>query len=366
MNGNWILSEESLNYNNHYINTAGIRLENFDKMPVMLWNHNADHVIGKWTNIQKVQDPILGNILVGTPEFDDDELSSSVAKKIDKGFVKGCSVGVIPDMDTLMLDDNGKVIIIGCDLLEVSITAIPANQNCIKLYHNGSEITDHELMTFAVKNKKINMSKLEKTENQDVDNTNDSTDVKNTEETMPKSSEEQTEEATTKSSEEQTDESTSEESEKTDLEGPEMVITNKIQNLLKLEVKEGQKIENVILLSIQSLQNKVKEYDEIVALQTKSKIETFVDDNIKTGKIKITKEKALSLANADFDSFKSLVENFKTQVKLIDAITTESKLDEKSNWTITDWQKKDPQGLKEMSINNTLLYEKLYNDKYKK
>lgn len=377
MNGNWILSDESLNSHGLIIKTNGIDIEAFKENPVMLFNHDINQVIGKWTNVQK-----LGDKLIAEPEFDvEDPNATMVAKKIDKGLIKGCSIGIL--VEEVLPDENMNLVVLSSKLKECSITALPSNTNAVKLYYNinGVEqlMTKDELVTFSLKNKTINMSELENKDVEDVI-TNDNVDT--TEETITETETNETEETTdvvesTESTEvieesviEATDATTDETEEEVIVEKVEDVVelslTDRMLKLLNVSVSDNQKVENVILLTIQGLQSKVKEYDEIIEKQKKSEIEKYVDLNIASGKIKIKKEEALSLATSNFDTFKSLIDGFKVQVKLSDTIKEVEIKDEKRAWSFRDWEVKDPKGLAQMKENNITLFDKLYTDFYGK
>lgn len=382
MYGNWILSDESLNSHGLVIKTNGIDIERFKENPVMLFNHDINQVIGKWTNIQKIDDK-----LVAEPEFDEEDPNAKmVARKIEKKLINGCSIGIL--VEEALPDENMNIVVLKSKLKECSITPLPSNENAVKLYAsiNGVEqlMTKDELVTFSLKNKQINMSELENKSVEDViDNTiTDTTETTITEEetVVVEETTEQVEETVEQTNEEVVEEviidlqseveettQTSEEiffNDDKEEKPVEISLTDRIVKNLKLSIKEGQNVESVILLTIKGLQDKVEEYNKILEDQKKGEIEKFVDENITNGKIKINKEEALSLANANFDTFKSLIEGFKVQVKLTDVIKEQELNNERKSWSFRDWEKQDPKGLAQMKENNITLFNKLYTDYY--
>lgn len=92
-------------------------------------------VLGKWNEIRLEN----GN-LSGEPEFDtDDENAVKISRKVDKGYIKACSMGIRFDRDNLEYV-NGELILRKCELYEVSIVAIPSNANALRLYNQEGEL----------------------------------------------------------------------------------------------------------------------------------------------------------------------------------------------------------------------------------
>jgi HK97 family phage prohead protease len=144
----FVLSDESVNCYGFRILTSGIDLTHFLANPIMLWNHTRTYgdsqdiilPIGKWENL-RVED----GKLLGEPVFDmEDSFALKIAGKVEKGFIKACSIGIeIKDRS-----DSSDDVIIGqsrptvkrCILKEVSITDIPANANAVTLYDEGGNM----------------------------------------------------------------------------------------------------------------------------------------------------------------------------------------------------------------------------------
>lgn len=129
----FIFNDES-QYNTYRFRvlTDGISLIRFDQNPVMLDGHwNSSHsVIGKWEGYEKD-----GALLTGVPVFDiEDELGKKIAGKVERGFLKACSMGLLFNPADMVVEANGKLCLQKCELLEVSIVAVPSNANAVRLY----------------------------------------------------------------------------------------------------------------------------------------------------------------------------------------------------------------------------------------
>lgn len=137
--------QEQKNSYGFYVLTSGISLARFTKNPVMLDGHKLENfaVIGKWLDIQTE-----GNLLTMLPEFDTaDENADKIAGKVARGFIKGCSMGIIWHPDDLEWIGD-KLVLTKCELYEVSIVAVPSNQNAIHLYNSELQLLkDDEVKT---------------------------------------------------------------------------------------------------------------------------------------------------------------------------------------------------------------------------
>ena len=105
----------------------GIDLSRFKKNPVMLYNHDPLKVIGRWDNIS-----IENAQLTATPVFDtEDPFAAEIARKVEEGFIKGCSMGMVIKS---MTKTKGIDIASESVLLEASIVSIPADENALVVY----------------------------------------------------------------------------------------------------------------------------------------------------------------------------------------------------------------------------------------
>lgn len=166
--GKFILSDETVkNSYGFYISTSGISLDRFNANPVMLSNHTLsnENVIGSWQDIE-----VEGTQLLAVPNFDtEDDKAKLIAGKIERGFIKGASIGITFDREHLKLvGDN--IYLTKCELYEASIVPVPSNQNSLRLYnHEGQIIKEDEVKQLCLSlsdqvteklNTKNNMKKI--------------------------------------------------------------------------------------------------------------------------------------------------------------------------------------------------------------
>ncbi len=121
--------------------TKGINLSRFKQNPVMLDQHYNSNsaVIGRWLDISTTETELSAE-----PEFDtDDENAVKISGKVEKGLIKGCSMGISFNRDDLKLID-GQLTLTKCELLEASIVAIPSNPKALKLTCDGKLLTETE------------------------------------------------------------------------------------------------------------------------------------------------------------------------------------------------------------------------------
>lgn len=121
--------------------TSGINLKRFKKNPMMLNNHwnSTSNVLGRWENVKVDKD-----LLLGEPVFDmDDEDAALVAGKVDREFIKSCSMGISFNREDLQIIGD-ELIMTKCELYECSIVAVPSNANSIRLYNQAGELLKDE------------------------------------------------------------------------------------------------------------------------------------------------------------------------------------------------------------------------------
>lgn len=121
--------------------TTGIDLKRFLKNPVMLSDHyNSNwNVIGNWFDVKKDK-----GLLHGMPDFDtEDQDTALIAGKVERGYIKGCSMGILFDQENLKIIDD-KVILTKCELVEVSIVPVPSNANSVRLMHSDGKVMDEK------------------------------------------------------------------------------------------------------------------------------------------------------------------------------------------------------------------------------
>lgn len=131
----FILNDDGLNRYGFRVLTAGINTEEFEKNPLMLYDHRSYSYrpVGKWENLRKEGGQLKGDaVLDDTSDFD-----KEIKSKVEKGIIKGASMGI----DVVELSEAPEYLITGqtrktvtkCILREVSITPDPANSRALKL-----------------------------------------------------------------------------------------------------------------------------------------------------------------------------------------------------------------------------------------
>lgn len=145
----FILNDETqTNSYGFRVRTAGISLARFETNPVCLNNHKNDtkNVLGKWIDVT-----IDGVRLTASPEFDtEDTDGKEVVRKVEKGILKACSIGITFKAEDVKIID-GVPVVEKCELLEASIVAVPSNAQSITLYNDKGEALSHEqALTFCL------------------------------------------------------------------------------------------------------------------------------------------------------------------------------------------------------------------------
>lgn len=127
--GKTVVLCDGSNINSHgfRIDLKGMDLSRFETNPVMLYRHDTEDVIGRWKNVRIENDKLLAE-----PDFDmDDELAAKIAGKVEREFLKGCSVGIY----ILEIEETSKkCVATRTELLEASICAIPSDAGAVILY----------------------------------------------------------------------------------------------------------------------------------------------------------------------------------------------------------------------------------------
>ena len=130
----FVLTDESVNGYGYRVLTSGIGREQFLKNPVMLYSHEYGLLpIGTWEEVREKDGQLLA-----TAKFDEgDPFAQEVARKVDEGILKCCSIGFnilgIDESDDLKLPGQIGPTVTKAELLECSICAIGANRNAMRL-----------------------------------------------------------------------------------------------------------------------------------------------------------------------------------------------------------------------------------------
>ena len=130
----FVLSDESVNRYGFRVITKGIDIKDFLKNPVMLYMHNRSILpIGKWEDVQ-VEDTRLTAEAV----FDEaDEFALKIKSKVDQGILSACSASLAPlecsDSPKMWLPGQTMPTVTKCNLREASVVDIPGNASALKL-----------------------------------------------------------------------------------------------------------------------------------------------------------------------------------------------------------------------------------------
>ncbi len=132
-----VLNTEDVNRYGFWIKTEGIKTQNFQKNPVLLYMHDdwssSALPIGRIENIRKEN-----GMLLGDPVFDmDDEFAAKVANKYNNGFLFAASIQIDPlttsDAPEYIKAGQTRSAVLACDLLEASIVKVPGQPNAVKM-----------------------------------------------------------------------------------------------------------------------------------------------------------------------------------------------------------------------------------------
>ncbi|SEG39310.1 hypothetical protein SAMN05421847_2181 [Halpernia humi] len=130
----FILNDETkVNQFGFRVLNLGLDLTRFRANPVILDYHMEGNwaVIGRWENIQ-----IEGHLLTADAVFDiEDDNGKFIAGKVERGFLRGCSLGLNPfSMNNFQIAPDDVYDLVKSEVLEASIVPIPNNANAVKLY----------------------------------------------------------------------------------------------------------------------------------------------------------------------------------------------------------------------------------------
>ncbi|WP_290086870.1 HK97 family phage prohead protease [Bacteroides caecimuris] len=144
----FIVSDETINSNGFIVLTAGINTARFERNPIMLYMHERENgVIGRWENVHK-----QGVQLIAEAVFDEGvELGKKVKYQVENGFLRSASIGI---ENMIYEERDGVKTVTQCDLFEISIVDMPANENAVKLYAKGSKPITSLLQSDSDKNDK--------------------------------------------------------------------------------------------------------------------------------------------------------------------------------------------------------------------
>jgi len=148
------LNDESVaNSYGFIVLNAGIDTKRFKANPVMLHEHDPKMLNGRWDNLR-----IEGAKLMADPVFDDkDEDAVKIEGKVDRGFLKGASVWIMPIEAELRAMPDGQLIpfVTKSELMEASTTSVPSNSLALRLAA-GKVLTSRDEIKLAIDQITIN------------------------------------------------------------------------------------------------------------------------------------------------------------------------------------------------------------------
>lgn len=300
----YILNDESV-VNSHgfvLLNAAG-RFERFNANPVMLFNHEADKLIGQMTGLR-----VERTKLIGTPVYDEeDALAAKCKRQGEKGFLKGCSPGIMIYAVELRTNPDGeeRITVTDWELCEISLVSVPSNRNALRLYNAQGEVIPDDQIRLSIEsllylNKQDEMDKI--------------------------------------------------------------ILTAEAYAALGLKSNEADG--KAISAAIMELKSRVEKAEKDLSDQHKVQAEDLIKLAIKDGRITADKkEQFIKLALADFDMAKTTLEAIPTLESLAGKVThstgkaTSTK--DRMDWTYLRWAKEDPEGLKRLKETDPEAFEEL-------
>lgn len=286
----FVLSDGS-KVNNHgfRILLAGMNLERFTTNPVMLHQHDMERVIGRWEN-PRIED----NKLMADAVFDtEDPTGKDVARKVEQGFLKGCSCGL---MVQEMQEIDGEWVATRSELFEASIVSVPSDAGAVVLYDENHQVLTAEALHLQFNHQLSTINNMDK------------------------------------------------------IQELEAQLAEKNQRVAALEAQ----VENL------TTENK-KLQDE--------KVDAFLSAAVSAGKItEAEKPQFAVLAASDFATVEQLINAKKPAEKphqslaaTMQHVVPATGTEDRSGWSLLDWSKKDPAGLKKLRAEQPQEWERLVN-----
>lgn len=127
------------------VDLAGLDTERFRANPVMLYRHDSSQVIGRWENLRIEDGKLMADAVFDT----EDEEAAKIAGKVERGFLKGCSMGIrILDLHTIEAVDTAT----RSELMEGSVCPIPSDSGAIVLYDENRKVLTYEEVRLSFNN----------------------------------------------------------------------------------------------------------------------------------------------------------------------------------------------------------------------
>jgi len=131
----FVLSDGSVDRMGDVVEPSGWQLDRLKSDPVVLFNHNRDQIVGRWTDVRVKDGKLLGRIVWA--KSNKWPMGQYIRDLVREGVLRTVSVGFQPiAKEPLTKDANphhGPFRFTRHELLECSIVSVPANPNALAL-----------------------------------------------------------------------------------------------------------------------------------------------------------------------------------------------------------------------------------------
>lgn len=313
----FVVNDESrINSRGFVLLNGGMATGRYESNPVMLYAHDDRQVIGRWRNLRTE-----GGKMYLTPEYDEADPAAKLIKgKVERGFLRGASLGLIPlDAEYRVIDGKEVLCVTRWEWLECSICSIPSNAGAlsVQVYDSNRKPVPKEHLS-AYLDKVVQLA----------DNHNHLNQSKMA-----------------------------------------MNLTADTYTLLGVSADAGaEAVEKAVkALSERAVKAEKDLHDlrEVQQASLKMEAERMVMAAVEAGKIKADKkEQYIRLAVSDMAMAKEVLEALPgktTYADKVDPIGLSSIPTERKGWTAKDWMQKDMEGLMRLKAENPSEYSRLFN-----
>lgn len=143
----FVLSDTTPDRYGDVIMADGWLLENFNKNPIALFNHNSNFPVGKWRDLRIDGEALIGRLELapaGTSERIDE-----IRKLVEAGILKAVSVGFVPVESKARSKTEPGELYVKSELVETSLVSVPANPNALAIAKSLKVSDDTLKLVFA-------------------------------------------------------------------------------------------------------------------------------------------------------------------------------------------------------------------------
>jgi HK97 family phage prohead protease/HK97 family phage major capsid protein len=131
----FVLSDGSVDRMGDVVEPSGWQLDRLKSDPVVLFNHNRDQIVGRWTDVRVKDGKLLGRIVWA--KSNKWPMGQYIRDLVREGVLRTVSVGFQPIAKEPLTKDasphHGPFRFTKHELLECSIVSVPANPNALAL-----------------------------------------------------------------------------------------------------------------------------------------------------------------------------------------------------------------------------------------